>query len=180
MDSRPTHRHRLPAWGLGVLLALFGLAPTALPAAEGDLEAKVKAAYLYHLTKFVDWPTPPTREVRICVLGSDAVGGMMAELANRQVRDLPLKIEVDTIADMAQCQVLFIGHGDRRLADILRRLRGAGVLTVSDAEDFARRGGIVGFYLEAGKVRLEVNPEAARAANIRISAKLLELARTVP
>lgn len=179
MDRRPDRRRPLGR-SLGALLALFGLAPAALPAVAGDLEAKVKAAYLYHLTKFVDWPSPPTRDVRICVLGSEAVGSMMADLANRQVRDLPLKIEVDAVADMAQCQVLFIGRGDRRLADILRRLRGTGVLTVSDADDFARQGGMVGFYLDGGKVRLEVNPEVARAANIRISAKLLELARTVP
>ena len=46
-----------------------------------DLEAKVEAAYLYHLTKFVDWPGLPANEVRICVLGSDAVGSMMARPA---------------------------------------------------------------------------------------------------
>jgi hypothetical protein len=170
---RPRHR-----WLLA-LAALLGMAATAI-AAEGDLETKVKAAYLYHLTKFVEWPSLPADAVRICVLGSDAVGAMMGELANRQVRDRPLKIEVGAIVDPVRCQVLFIGGEEKRASDILVRVRGLGVLTVSDVENFARRGGIVGFYSEAGKIKLEINPDAARAANLRISAKLLELARIVP
>lgn len=152
----------------------------ATPAAEKDLEAKVKAAYLYHLTKFVDWPALPPNEVRICVLGSEAVGSVMGDLANRVVRDRLLKIEVDVIADPTQCQVLFIGRGEKRLSELIKRLHGANVLTVSDLEDFARRGGMVGFYLDAGKLKLEINPDNARVGNLRISAKLLELARTVP
>lgn len=163
-----------------LLALLLAATATAIPAVESDIEAKVKAAYLYHLTKFVDWPVLPANEVRICVLGSDAVGGMMTDLSNRQVRDRPLKVEVDTLTDPAQCQVLFIGRGDKRLPEILKRVRGVGVLTVSDIDDFARHGGIVGFYVESGKIKLEINPEAARVANLRISAKLLELARTVP
>lgn len=141
---------------------------------------KVQAAYLYQLTKFVDWPSLPPGELRICVLGADAIGRLMPGLAGQPVRDRTIKVEVESIADPAACQVLFIGSGDRRLPDLLHRLRTAPVLTVSDAEDFTRRGGIVGFYLEGGRIKLEINPDAARAANLRISAKLLEVARTVP
>jgi hypothetical protein len=53
-------------------------------------------------------------------------------------------------------------------------------LTVGDADNFAYQGGIVGFYVEAGRIKLEINPDAARAAKLRISAKLLEVARTIP
>jgi hypothetical protein len=165
-----------PRWR-ALALALYAAA--AFPAAASDVEAKVEAAYLFHLTRFVDWPALPANEVRICVLGAEAVGGMMADLSGRQVRDRPLKIEVDTVADPAACQILFIGRGDKRLQELLHRLRGTAVLTVSDMDDFARRGGMVGFYFEAGKIKLEINADTARAANLKISAKLLEVARTV-
>jgi hypothetical protein len=145
-----------------------------------DLEAKVKAAYLYNLTKFVEWPVLPANEMRICVLGSDAVGGMMGELANRKVHDLPLRVEVDVVADPTQCQVLFIGRNEKRIPEILKRVRGSGVLTVSDMDEFARHGGMVGFYVESGKVKLEINPDNVHVANLRVSAKLLDLARMVP
>lgn len=164
--------------GLIALLALMFVSTAS--AAETELEAKVKAAYLYNLTKFVEWPTLPAGEMRICVLGSDAVGRMLGDLSGRQVHDRPLKIEVETVNDPSQCQVLFIGRGERRLAEVLKRVHGVGVLTVGDVDNFAYQGGIVGFYVEAGKIKLEINTDAARAARLRISAKLLEVARTIP
>jgi hypothetical protein len=182
MDARRQGGKRsASAWRLALALLSLGTGMLgSVAAVEGDIEAKVKAAYLYHLTKFVDWPALPANEVRICVMGSEAVGAMMVDLSSRQVRERPLKVEVDSVADPTQCQVLFVGRTDKRLTDVLRRVRGAGVLTVSDADDFARHGGIVGFYTEAGRIKLEINADTARAANLRISAKLLELARTVP
>ena len=162
------------------LFFLFLFVSVAAAAQDNNLEAKVKAAYLYHLTKFVDWPIFPANEFHICIFGSTAVGSMMSsDLSGRQVRDRPLKIEMDPVANLSACQVLFIGRGDKRLPEVLRRVHGAAVLTVSDMDDFTRQGGIVGFYFEEGKIKLEINPEAARSANIRISAKLMELARIV-
>jgi hypothetical protein len=162
-------------WPLRLLPLVWCLAGAVLAAAESPLEAKVKAAYVYHLIKFVEWPSLPDDAFRVCVRGSDSVGGMLGELANRPVRERPLKIEME--GDLARCQVLYIGRGEKLQPDV--RMRRPGLLTVSDQEDFARRGGIVGFYSEGGKVKLEINPEAARAANLRISSKLMELARTV-
>ena len=147
--------------------------------AADDATAKIEAAYLFHLTKFVDWPGLPADDFRICVLGDEAVGGMLAELAGRQVGERTLKVEVDAYVDPARCQILFIGRNDARLSELLRRVRAAPVLTVGDREEFVRQGGMVGFYSEAGRIKLEINPEAARAANLHISAKLLEMARTV-
>jgi hypothetical protein len=159
---------------------LFAAAFWVAPAAANDLEAKVKAAYLYHLTKFVEWPSLPPNEFRICVIGSESVGSLVGELANRPALERRIKIEVDTLSDPAQCQILFIGRDERRLPEFIKRLRSFAVLTVGDGDDFTRKGGVVGFYLDGGKVKLEVNPDAARVANLRVSAKLLEMARIAP
>jgi hypothetical protein len=112
--------------------------------------------------------------------GNDSVTLLLADLAGKQVKDRPLKIDSDGSFDPAQCQVLYVGRPDRRWPELQARLRGQAVLTVSDQDGFARGGGIVGLYPEGGKIKLEINPDAARSANLRISAKLLELARTVP
>lgn len=161
------------AWAI----CLLGGGGTAV---AGELEAKVKAAYLFHLMKFVDWPNLPPGDVRLCVQGSEEVAALVGDLANRTVRDRRLRVEAEGGFDPAQCQLLFIGRDERRTPDILRRLRGGAVLTVGDADDFARRGGMVGFYQEGGKIRLEINPDTARNAGLRLSAKLMEVARTVP
>ncbi|MFA5549095.1 MAG: YfiR family protein [Porticoccaceae bacterium] len=161
---------------LAALLALF----TSLAAAENPLEAKVKAAYLFNLTKFVDWPDLPADALHICVIGSDAIGGLLGELRDRRVKDRPLRIDRNGGVVPGNCQVLFISRSEDGWRDILQGLSGSTVLTVSDRDSFASNGGMVGFYTESGKVKLEINPQAARDANLHISSKLLELARSVP
>jgi hypothetical protein len=54
-----------------------------------------------------------------------------------------------------------------------------GVLTVGDAADFARIGGMIGFYVENNKIRLQINARTAKEANLSISSKLLRLAAVV-
>jgi hypothetical protein len=153
----------------------------AMPAsADGALEAKVKAAYLYNFTKFVDWPDLSADEFTICVVGSEAVGQNLSELASRQTKGRALSVKTGVPGDPARCQVLFIGQGERRLADLLGRTRGGGVLTVSDAADFARLGGMIGFFDEGGKIKLEINADRANAAKLKISSKLMEVSRLVP
>ena len=162
------------------LVWVLSLVLPATAQADSVLEAKVKAAYLFHLTKFVDWPNLPPDALHICVLGNDPVGGMLLELSDRQVKEHELKIDVNVPGDPALCQVLFISRSEKKWGEILARVRGASVLTVSDHEDFAQGGGVVGFYSESGKIKLEINPAAARKANLKISAKLMEMARTAP
>ncbi|HWX42191.1 MAG TPA: YfiR family protein, partial [Blastocatellia bacterium] len=82
--------------------------------------------------------------------------------------------------DLRQCHILFISASEaRRLPQILESLRGASVLTVADMERFDQQGGIVRFLIEEGKVRFEINVDAADKAGLRISSKLLALAKIV-
>ncbi|MBP7445759.1 MAG: YfiR family protein [Zoogloea sp.] len=181
-------KHRAPRTGPSLLLRLrrCGLAflvAGVMPlhaAPPGELEAKIKAAYVFHIIKFVDWPNLPADTLHLCVAGSDGVTLLLGDLAGKQIKDRALKVDNDGSFDPSQCQVLYLGRPDRRWPELQARLRGQAVLTVSDQDGFARGGGIVGLYPEGGKIKLEINPDAARSANLRISAKLLELARTVP
>ena len=54
-----------------------------------------------------------------------------------------------------------------------------GVLTVGDGERFVRGGGMVAFIIENRRVRFDINPSAAAGAGLKISSKLLSLARHV-
>jgi hypothetical protein len=160
------------------LLLLLAL-PHAATADEA-LENKVKAAYLFHLVKFVEWPALPPGEIHICVYSSPAMSAMLAELGDRQLKERTLKIVTDGPDELSSCEVIYIGRAEKRWRSLLDKVSGQSILTVSALDAFARQGGMVGFYTESGKIKLEVNPEAARKAGLHISSKLLELARTVP
>lgn len=154
------------------------LVPAGLEAADNPLADRVKAAYLFNLILFVDWPSLPPDDITLCVAGSDSIGSALEELGNRRVKDRGLRIRTDA-TDYSTCQLLYIGDQEANWRDLLRE-SGPGVLSVSDHEGFVRAGGIVGFYMEAGKVRLEVSQGAADQAGLRISSRVLELARVLP
>ncbi|HVS75725.1 MAG TPA: YfiR family protein, partial [Steroidobacteraceae bacterium] len=75
------------------------------------------------------------------------------------------------------CHILYISSSEaQQLPQILSALQGRYVLTVSDLDHFARRGGMIRFVLLDHHVRLRINAQAARAAGLTLSSKLLRAA----
>ena len=151
-----------------------------------DLEARVKVAYVYNFTKFIYWDKETgnarTGPITIFVQGTDPIGVLLEDFLKKQTSDLSLivkKINAEE-NDLSECQLLFIGHSEKeRLPAIFRQLQGAKVLTVSDIPDFARQGGMIGFIIEKGRVKIEINLRVVNKAGLKISAKLLEVAKIV-
>jgi hypothetical protein len=163
----------------GALLLAFGMClPQSPTAAASALENKVKAAYLYNFTKFVQWPSRGEGPITVCVLGARDLGELLGELAARRAAGA-FHVVNDPASDMGRCQILYIDSSVDNIPQVMRAVTGKQVLTVSDLELFTRRGGVVGLFSERGKLRFEINVTTARDANIKISAKLLELSKVV-
>ena len=119
-------KHRAPRTGPSLLLRLrrCGLAflvAGVMPlhaAPPGELEAKIKAAYVFHIIKFVDWPNLPADTLHLCVAGSDGVTLLLGDLAGKQIKDRALKVDNDGSFDPSQCQVLYLGRPDRRWPEL--------------------------------------------------------------
>jgi hypothetical protein len=58
-------------------------------------------------------------------------------------------------------------------------MRNTGLLTVGEEDGFAEAGGMINLKLQDGKIHLEINVVAAERAQLRLSSKLLSLARIV-
>ena len=160
------------------MLACAALLAGGVRADTREQEVRVKAAYVFHAMKYVDWPeTRPS--LRLCMLGSDDITALLGDLGGKQVRDRALEVATVTLAEVRGCQVLYVARSERRLTEVLQQLRGLSVLTVSDRDGFAQAGGMIGFATEGERIRMEVNLAAAQGSSLRISSKLLELARIV-
>ncbi len=179
----PAIKNRSPRWPyrllLGVLFAITVYGQTI------D-EYQVKAAFLYNFAKFVEWPPGTFKTdkdpIRICVLGQDPFGPTLDNAVNgRKVLGRAFVImPISDAAHASECQELFVSSSERRhLRSILANLRTAAVLTVGETEGFAAQGGMVNFKLEDGRVRLEINVDAAEEAKLRISSKVLNLSEIV-
>jgi hypothetical protein len=165
---------------------LFGIFLACTVSAQTIDEYQVKAAFLYNFAKFVEWPALTFKTdkdpLRICVLGQNPFGNALVEgVGGKTVVGRPLVVsDISDVNQGADCQILFIGSSERkRLRSIFAELRTMGVLTVGETEGFASQGGIVNFKLGGGRVRLEINIDAAAQAKLRISSKVLNLAQIV-
>jgi len=195
--TEPAHHGRSGPWGgtvaprtdvaLAATLCLVlaaGPAPAQKPP-NGSLEYAVKAAFLYNFAKFVEWPDSPAAPpstLTLCVLGTDPFGeALETAVLDKTVRSRTLSVRrLQGLEDLGPCPILFIASSEvGRLPQILERLRGAPVLTVGESDGFARAGGMIGFFLEENRVRFEVNLGAAEAAGLRISSRLLGVAKVV-
>lgn len=150
--------------------------------ADVATEAQIKAAYLYHILHFVDWPPGrgnlSTSPINICVLGEGGGNNALRALASKTISKRPLMVSfIDETSSDYDCQLLFVRDiSYLRLSSLLRIIGRKGVLTVGDSADFANDGGMIGFVIINGTVRIEINLAAVKNAGFQVSAKLLEVA----
>jgi hypothetical protein len=150
------------AWLLG--LALFcSVAPGAAAQAKASAEYQLKAVFLFNFAQFVEWPARAFPEAKaplvIGVLGEDPFGAYLDDLVSgERIGDRPLVVRRSKrVEDLAECHIVFISRSEaRNLETIVARLRDRSLLTVSDVDAFTRRGGMVRFVMEDGKIRLGI------------------------
>jgi hypothetical protein len=164
-------------------LVLAAAAPRAWTRTPTDYE--VKAAFLLHFTRLVDWPTvtPEQPLIVVAVLGNDSFAEVLEEVAERDATKRTLRIvRYGTLERMkARPQVLFVGTDSAAEARrVCAAMRTAPVLTVGDLPGFAQGGGMIGFRLtDDGRVTFDVNVARSHAAGLKISSQLLKVARVV-
>jgi hypothetical protein len=168
---------------IGLTVACLGVPLRAAQAPEYQL----KAVFLYQFAQFVEWPSQAFSAVEapfsVCVLGNDPFSTLLDETVDGETvkgRHLAVR-RYRKVEDLKDCNILFITQSEMAtLESTLDALKGRPILTVGDADSFAKRGGAIEFFTASNKLKLRINPEAAKAADLTISSKLLRLADIVP
>jgi uncharacterized protein DUF4154 len=177
--------------GCGLLSVAIGLALLGgRPASAQTVRAsasEVQAVFLFNFAQFVEWPAEafpdPQAPLVIGILGKDPFGSFLDEtVRGEMVRGRAFRVErYRRVDDVKDCHILFISRSEtKRVEGILAALKGKPILTVSNADDFERPGGIIRFILDQSRIRLSVDLEAAQAARLTFSSKLLRSAEIVP
>jgi YfiR/HmsC-like len=171
---------------LAVASALTVSVPSASAQRDEVGEYELKAAILFNLSKFVEWPPSAYADSQaptvVCILGQDPFGDSLKALGQKQdASGRPVSIRRPKNGDESRdCHVLYISSSERKtLAQTLSRLKGSSVLTVGEMSQFAAQGGIVQFTLEDKQVHFQINLDAASRMTLKISSRLLVLARIV-
>lgn len=146
-------------------------------------EHEIKAAFVFHFTKFVTWPAVPANQpFRVCVIADQTTTAALDRvMSGETILDRKTETIIPTSVEQARtCQVLFVGDGaNGRGAALAAAVRSNAVLTVGDAPDFLERGGIIQFVVEQGRIRFDVHLTNASRARLSINARMLRVARQV-
>lgn len=168
-----------------IVLALL-LAHKPVLAQASASEAEVKAAYLHKFAGFVEWPADrfrsPTSPYVVAVAGDEQVLEELRRIARgRLVQGRPVSVVPAAPGDVPHdANVLFIGRGAMRdAAALLADVRSDHVLVVTETPSGLAAGATLNFVEQDGRVRFEASLASARAADLRLSSRLLGVATRV-
>ena len=153
-------------------------------AMAGLSEDQIKSAYVLNFINFAEWPAGATADnnVTLCVVGNNVLGGMLSTLDGSIEGKRKLHVVQYSSADskLNRCQVVFIGESEQRhFVSIIKSLDAAPVLTISDIEDFAEKGGDIGLRYRDDKIVFEINLVSVQKSRLRLPGQLLLLASYV-
>lgn len=177
---RRLRQYKIPISRL--LCAFCCIASLMVPAASADTgkEYYVKAAFLFNFAKFVDWPQQQLdgEVLRVCIAGENPFGDAIHILEKERANNRQLiVIENPTASEREHCNILFISASQAKAVPaLLKSLHGKPVLTVSEIPEFIDHGGMVGFVMRDGRVKLEMHYTAAAEAGLDIDPTLFEVA----
>jgi hypothetical protein len=175
---------------LGVIaLALYIALAAAIPTwaqADSSIEYQVKAAFLYNFAKFVEWPPDAFQSdkspIALCVFRYDPFGSALDEIvAGQTINDRRVVVQrINELPALKACQIVFVSNReDKNLLEILNSLKGTSALVVGESEHFAEHRGGIQFFIENKQLRFAVNVDAIQTARLKVSSKLLALARII-
>jgi hypothetical protein len=192
-----TFRDRLSSsWRSGlkaaccIILTLFVYPGVAQPlytaANNAAIEQHVKAASLYKFLSYVEWPatafTKPDSPYVIGVIGAEVIeDDLLKIIVNRNVNNRPLTIKKLNVNDpLTGIHVLFIGQvGEAAQAQLLKQAQQRSILTVTETRDALAQGSMINFVISDNRVRFEVALDAVEKADLKLSSRMLSVARSV-
>jgi hypothetical protein len=170
-----------------LILALFTLGKAESPGRVSPPdEYQLKAVFLYNFAQFTEWPTNAfagaDAPLVIGVLGDSPLNSNLeTTVRGEKIKNRPLIVEhYRRVDEIRNCHILFVSPSESPNSKrILTAVQGRAILTVGDTEGFSQKGGMIRFLTEAKHIHLRVNVEAAKAARLVISSKLLRQAEIV-
>ena len=138
-------------------------------------EYQLKTAYLFHFAELTEWPSASS-VLTICTEGDTPLNAYLPLLEGKRVHDRTVHVMPGDSPPIDQCQILFISESVPLSNTVLESAASRHVLLVSDANDFAKNGGMIQFALRNNRLKLVVNLSSVKQAGLKLSSKLLRMA----
>jgi|GEM_PF-5858841 len=153
-------------------------------------ESAIKAEWVYTLIPYIRWIERPHKELTICTIGREPVHSRLEEIVRREElrakeekAKMPPVIHIEKKnyeSDFKDCHMLYVSTSENnKLSNILEKVEGKQILTVSSLNDFADKGGIIEFVISSDGVVVRINEKPAEKEKIVIDSDLLGFAKRI-
>ena len=162
--------------------AVFSVLVGPTYAQEQFREHEIKARFIILFAQYVSNDKPDASySSTICLLGHNPFGDVLEELAVAQSQTSTISIrEVSSIAEAQSCFIVFVDASEQdRELNWFTQLKAYPILTVGESGKSIERGAIIEFKLRYDSIVYEVNLDAARESNLKISTAMLTYASVV-
>jgi hypothetical protein len=162
------------AW---MLLLVF----TAGTVADAVTEYDLKAAYMLNFASYVEWPGL-SKPVSICVYGNNpfnasTIATLLEAKTERIHADFKYPHQLEQLMD---CNILYLAQSEQEnFGKAIALLRNAPVLIVTDVQDGLPQGAMINLITESNRLRFEIDINTVLASKLKISSKLMKLAKIV-
>ena len=171
-------------------MVLFGLGIGAGAGAEPARSARyseylIKAAILYKIAKFTEWPSGVYADAAapftVCILGRDPFGKALDTIAGKRIDGRPVAISrFAQVEETGHCRLLFISESEgEQIGRIISHLTGRPVLTVCDKPSSAQPRGIIHLKVVSERIRFAIDTDSAQSAGLKFNFELLASAEKI-
>ncbi|HUL09995.1 MAG TPA: YfiR family protein [Candidatus Acidoferrum sp.] len=164
-------------------LAMVAMPSIAVPAQEAN-EQLLKVAFIYNFAKFTTWPDSVFADAKapitFCVVGKHEFGNAFDSVQGKSVGGRTVVVKyLSAYRDKDDCQVVYVAPSEKaRLPKIVSTSKEVHALTVSDLDGFGESCGIIRMVRGADdRIGFEINVKAAEESGLKLSSKLLNLAK---
>ncbi|MBI9071312.1 MAG: YfiR family protein [Melioribacteraceae bacterium] len=151
---------------------------------------KLKAVYLEKFSLFVSWPeesniADTTKSFEITVIGENPFEGELVDLyVKGNVKICKKKVDVtfiENIEEINNCQILYVAESaNNQFKEIYKAVKDKPILVITDTPGFAEKGAHISFFVSnEGKLNFEINKNRATESEVRISSRLLRIAKII-
>lgn len=172
---------KISGWLGAALCALLNVAGAPRASAQAQNEYVLRAAYVFNLAKYVEWP-PERKSMTVCLVGEGPMAEALSKmLAGKTIGERAISVNLHPSDEaLAGCDVVYVERSSaQRTHEVLEHLRGQSSLTIGETKSFAHEGGGIGLVRAGDQIQIEINVGNVEATGLKISSRLLNLSSVV-
>lgn len=132
---------------------------------------KLKAAYMFNFTKFISWGDTNNGPIHFCVHRSPELESFLVALITSREKDKSTVVVSDT-NESNTCDIIYLTDGEGLSNE---HFHNSVLVTSNDV--MLEVSPVIRFFVEEQKLRFEIDLEKAQELNVKISSKLIQVAR---